>query len=93
MKSTIYFANIKTGYKICIIDKDGAAMGNAFIPYIALGVAIETFIEHINDENTEVKEVSEVKYDKLLEKGIAVAKNKEYVRVSAGNDPTNKVKN
>jgi hypothetical protein len=93
MKNTIYFAKIKIGYKICIIDKDGAVMGNAEIPLYSIGLTIDTFIEHINDDETEVKEVSEVNYDKLLNKGIEVAKSKKYIRVTDGNDPSNPVSN
>ena len=93
MKSTIYFAKIKIGYKICLMNKDGAVRGYAEIPFYSIGLIINEFIEHINDFATEVKEVSEVKYDKLLSKGIKFAKSKKYIRVTDGNDPNYPISN
>lgn len=100
MVNTIYYAKIgEQGYKICLIDYRGYLLANAQIPKkefeVYIGIMqghLETLFE--NEFKTELKELTPLKYDKLLQKAIKKLDNSGLTRETIeGYDPTNQIKN
>jgi hypothetical protein len=100
MVNTIYYAKSSSvSYVICIIDYKGILLGNAQIPINEFDKYVSVFKEFIaefyeNELLTKIKELTLIKYDKLLNKAIKDLDGKGLTRESIeGYDPTNQVKN
>ena len=100
MVNTIYYAkSSKENSVICLIDYKGRLLGNAQVPTNELNTYIDIFENHLdsmfeNDEALEIKELTLLKYEKLLNKAIKDLKGTGLQRETVeGYDPSNEVKN
>ena len=100
MVNTIYFAkSSKETCVLCLIDYQGRLLGNAQVPIDELELYISLFEDHLdkhysNKLETKIKELTFIKYEKLLNKSIKDLEGTGLKRETLeGYDPSNEVKN